>query len=1260
MKLPTPLSLLFLACTLTGSALVGESVESAMLADEAKRLLAPSSVQTEAVASGDKPWVLQIEDIDLPEQTQVPDFSRWPQEVTSLRIDGEQFTRNGEPVFLLGFETHIAYPWLMRLLAADFAHTQDTSAMATLRVRKDPENRKGTAFFREEPLLDAQLPRYLDHGLALWIQPFEEKQDVFRNTNLPFYAEMPHLYVNSSHFISYRFEEPQGRQLRENMWKSFIRTTREYPVFAYELFNEARYMDYSPANIAGFRDVVAQKYGSIEAANNVWGTHFEQFAAVEPPRKMNAAGGTLMGLKPKDFSRPLWVDWQKYIEDVFAAHVDEVSRYVKSIDHNPAAYTTVQSVFDLSHDYSGGGGLHPVKVLAQSDFLSMETGGGAYVAQQDGESYEEIKIMMLPLMLSDLAVAMSPGKPLIDVEIPLVGYGRAASPKDAPYDLSGDWKFSPASREEGLAQGMETAQYDDSDWKEIRVPGHWGTQGYPDATHGWYRKTFDVPANAAAGGSGKDGSSSNSSKARLYLNGSKLADRSVVYLNGNRVVQTTAWNERFGVDVTDFIRYGEPNTVSVGIENTYFDNNMYWGGIRDYLVLDTRPYGSSVPLSPQQMRSFFWERIAHGKSGVVPSYLYTAEGDRLSMFNPNKVSWEAIAVIPSVLREIGNVSDIVLADHRRPGQVALAYSLESGRERVAKDYEAWLRAPASKDTLDYYSALLFGPVRPAVIDGEVLRSGELDAYRAVLLRMNERVPGGVIDNLETYVNNGGIVVIDHGSLAVDDDTHSPLRLEALTGVEVGGPLTEQRELSAADWWGKGVKTKPRLYDQHTGRAVRARTADVIATFTDGSPAITRKQQGKGYVYYVAAELPQEALQGMLGALFAAHGIVDTDIAVEAVAGQPLGRYVEARLFEKDGEALAYLHNWGSGPAPLRLRLPSIADGSYRVRQLQIDAEEVPEQIISGAELREGISVLAPSQDPVALLIEEAAAPARPLPVLSAEHRELLELFGPGPRGGKRVLISAGHAETMTKVRMLTATRMLGQDGYEVNTSLGELLPQLRVFTDRLGNDQLENYDAVITLGSGPGLKSFSEEELRALRNYVVAGGGLVIAANEHIGPHWWFSNSQSKQPLTALFGVGTTETNIADAQTGRDGTPGYPLLFADAGSAAHPIMTGVDSVQSLGMSVLRPDNPAGSVLLRSGEAATPANAPAAVALEFGKGRVVVLGDAKWLQPDSFAQADNAQFFQNIIHWVTGEEDRIAPLSDAERERIVRHGFELNR
>ena len=106
---------------------------------------------------------------------------------------------------------------------------------------------------------------------------------------------------------------------------------------------------------------------------------------------------------------------------------------------------------------------------------------------------------------------------------------------------------------------------------------------------------------------------------------------------------------------------------------------------------------------------------------------------------------------------------------------------------------------------------------------------------------------------------------------------------------------------------------------------------------------------------------------------------------------------------------------------------------------------------------------------------------------------------------------------------------------------------------------------------------------------------------------------------------------------------GEPLYVGLTDPPKHPITEGVELFQTTGIRPLYVANPAATALFASGPKAEvmnlwgerrPApNAPVAVALEHGKGRVVVIGSDTWLRPDELELGDNKRLLINILDWL---------------------------
>ena len=224
----------------------------------------------------------------------------------------------------------------------------------------------------------------------------------------------------------------------------------------------------------------------------------------------------------------------------------------------------------------------------------------------------------------------------------------------------------------------------------------------------------------------------------------------------------------------------------------------------------------------------------------------------------------------------------------------------------------------------------------------------------------------------------------------------------------------------------------------------------------------------------------------------------------------------------------------------------------------------------------------------------------------------------GPGVGPRVLVDEGHRNLHTVgERYASFAAVLRNDGYRVEAWTGPLaadaLPAAAIL--------------VIANARGaaaPADPAFTAAEIAAVRDWVAAGGSLLLIAD-----HAPFGSAARE--LAAAFGVRMVDGHVRDAQHQAKELPGPMFLeFTPAAGTlgSHPITTGrgaaerLERVVTFGGQALAVEPPA-AVLLQLGphaEAVADPNVPEspvepvggmaqAVALEHGAGRVVVAGEA---------------------------------------------------
>ncbi len=251
----------------------------------------------------------------------------------------------------------------------------------------------------------------------------------------------------------------------------------------------------------------------------------------------------------------------------------------------------------------------------------------------------------------------------------------------------------------------------------------------------------------------------------------------------------------------------------------------------------------------------------------------------------------------------------------------------------------------------------------------------------------------------------------------------------------------------------------------------------------------------------------------------------------------------------------------------------------------------------------------------------------------------------------RVLFDEAHNNFHTSGgRYKPFAEVIANDGYAV-------IPNKEKFSKDLlsKGDILVIANALGAAGMGAAGASdsaFSEAECDAVRDWVQAGGSLLL-----ITDHAPFGSAA--QPLASRFGVDMSKGFTADPTNSEGGDTSLVFTRKNNLLGDHPITKGRDESEKInriqtftGQSL---KGPAGSVaLLKLGDTAvdagddgkpvSAAGRAQGLALVFGKGRVVVMGEAAELSAQLIGTErfgmnvpglDNRQLALNILHWLSG-------------------------
>jgi beta-galactosidase len=136
--------------------------------------------------------------------------------------------------------------------------------------------------------------------------------------------------------------------------------------------------------------------------------------------------------------------------------------------------------------------------------------------------------------------------------------------------LQSGWKFSRGENEAAFNES-----FDDSEWQDVIVPHDWAIAGpfIPDGDgftgklpwkgQAWYRKKLDLPDSY----NGK----------RMYLVFDGIMAFPSVYLNGRLVGKWDYGYNSFYMDITEFVRAGDENTLAIHVDTREHDSRWYPG-----------------------------------------------------------------------------------------------------------------------------------------------------------------------------------------------------------------------------------------------------------------------------------------------------------------------------------------------------------------------------------------------------------------------------------------------------------------------------------------------------------------------------------------------------------------------------------------------------------------------------------------------------------------------------------------------------------
>jgi hypothetical protein len=127
------------------------------------------------------------------------------------------------------------------------------------------------------------------------------------------------------------------------------------------------------------------------------------------------------------------------------------------------------------------------------------------------------------------------------------------------------WKFRRDPGDVGREEGWFAPGLDDSDWDDIEIEQAWQHFGHDYIGVAWYRRTISLPALEAP------------QRAQLAFQG--VDENAWVWVNGeyagDHAIGPEGWDDPFWLGVTELLRWGEDNQITVRAMNTAFAGGIW-------------------------------------------------------------------------------------------------------------------------------------------------------------------------------------------------------------------------------------------------------------------------------------------------------------------------------------------------------------------------------------------------------------------------------------------------------------------------------------------------------------------------------------------------------------------------------------------------------------------------------------------------------------------------------------------------------------
>ena len=247
------------------------------------------------------------------------------------------------------------------------------------------------------------------------------------------------------------------------------------------------------------------------------------------------------------------------------------------------------------------------------------------------------------------------------------------------FHLGDDWPGALHLDKAGASTGPASERFGDSSWRSVNLPHDWAIElpfdknsdmshgfkpvgpGYAKNSVGWYRRAFALPAEDA----GK----------RIWLTFDGVFRDATVWVNGWLVKRHEGGYYPFREDITDVVRFGGTNVISVRADATKFEGWFYEGaGIYRHVWLD-----KTAPIAIAPDGIFVWSEFENN----VP------EGDARVRFQVRLISHDENAAGIVIKNEILSPEGVKVATGRTRTVTDTTDGIESESSAAVRQPELW-------------------------------------------------------------------------------------------------------------------------------------------------------------------------------------------------------------------------------------------------------------------------------------------------------------------------------------------------------------------------------------------------------------------------------------------------------------------------------------------------------------------------------------------------------------------------------------------